>query len=585
MKRNLLLLIVFVAFFLSDISLHAQSRENIWFDGLSRSYFARDAVDNKTIDDTISARNTSNGYNLLDLNTHVNPIDDIEIFAQLRIRNSFGGFFGSGTEINVRQLKAKGVINNKIRFSVGDLFLKQSKFTLYNYDEELSGFENDMLKPYRDIIHYENFYTENRWRLQGIQTDFSFEFDRYIRSLGFDFFVTRPSGSRQINENTYSSDFLLSGGSMFSEINKRLTLSANHINFFEVASSGTKNISVRNPVYDLSLQHHFDNEKYRIEQKLQTGFSKRYWLHSELENERSDSTSNDNKGMFFELDNKYIKKDSTLLLTLGYRYVDPNFRSTGAQTRRLDFTNGNRNTLYPIYSNMSLIRPPSIFDLVSDDQLYNQELSSILMVFNPIYSNILPYGDATPNRTGVYLKARLNNKNKVLLSKINAGFFKEVIGQGTAEKRDFGLFKGSFKINFHRWLNWKKELSLSFSSESELTRRGGEEVSSVNLLSHQMNTSVNAELVKKFFIQASYKQLNANGNEFLTQRDNYGNITYYTSTEIDQKDHMLSFGMLYKFRENVYANLHYNWWGLKYANQAYSDYKYNRLILILSVKL
>ena len=563
MKRNLLLLIVFVAFFLSDISLHAQTRENIWFDGLSRSYFARDAVDKGTTDDTISARNTSNGYNLLDLNTHVNPIDDIEIFAQLRIRNSFGGFFGSGTEINVRQLKAKGVINNKIRFSVGDLFLKQSKFTLYNYDEELSGFENDMLKPYRDIIHYENFYTENRWRLQGIQTDFSFEFDRYIRSLGFDFFVTRPSGSRQINENTYSSDFLLSGGSMFSEINKRLTLSANHINIFEVASSGTKNISVRNPVYDLSLQHHFDNEKYRIEQKLQTGFSKRYWLHSELENERSDSTSNDNKGMYFELYNKYIKKDSTLLLTLGYRYVDPNFRSTGAQTRRLDFTNGNRNTLYPIYTNMSLIRPPSIFDLVSDDQLYNQELSSILMVFNPIYSNILPYGDATPNRTGVYLKARLNNKNKVLLSKINAGFFKEVIGQGTAEKRDFGLFKGSFKINFHRWLNWKKELSLSVSSESELTRRGGEEVSSVNLLSHQMNTSVNAELVKKFFIQASYKQLNANGNEFLTQRDNYGNITYYTSTEIDQKDHMLSFGMLYKFRENVYANLHYNWWGLE----------------------
>ena len=584
MKRNLLILIVFNAFFLSDISLYAQISENIWFDGLSRSYFARDAVD-KSTDDTISARNTSNGYNLLDLNTHVNPIEDIEIFAQLRIRNSFGGFFGSGTEINVRQLKAKGVINNKIRFSVGDLFLKQSKFTLYNYDEELSGFENDMLKPYRDIVHYENFYAENRWRLQGIQTDFSFELDRYIRSLSFDLFVTRPSGSRQINENTYSSDFLLSGGSMLSEINKRLKLSANYINFFEVASSGTKNISVRNPVYDISLLHHFGNEKYRIEQKLQTGFSKRYWLHSELENGISDSTSNDNQGMYFELDNKYIKKDSTLLLTLGYRYVDPNFRSAGAQTRRLDFTNGNRNTLYPIYTNMSLIRPPSIFDFVSDDQLYNQELSSILMVFNPVYSNTLPYGDATPNRTGVYLKARLNNKNMILLSKINAGFFKEVIGQGTAEKRDFGLFKGSFKINFHRWLNWKKELSLSASSESELTRRGGEKVSSVNLLSHQMNTSVNAELVKKFFIQASYKQLNANGNEFLTQRDNYGNITYYTSTEIDQKDHMLSFGMLYKFRENVYANLHYNWWGLKYADQAYSDYKYNRLILILSVKL
>ena len=183
MKRGIILLLVFFAVLFSAINLHAQNNENIWFDGLSRSYFTRDAIDKNVSDDTLSARNISNGYNLLDLNTHVNPIKDIEIFAQLRIRNSFGSFFGSGTEINVRQLRAKGVINNKIRFSIGDLFLKQNKFTLYNYDEELSGFENDMLKSYRDIIHYENFYTENRWRLQGIQTDFSFEFERTISRI------------------------------------------------------------------------------------------------------------------------------------------------------------------------------------------------------------------------------------------------------------------------------------------------------------------------------------------------------------------------------------------------------------------
>ena len=431
MKRSFILLLVCYAIFFSDVDLHAQFNENIWFDGLSRSYFVRDALDKSTTDDTISAKNTSNGYNLLDLNTHVNPIKNIEIFAQLRIKNSFGSFFGSGTEINVRQLKAKGTINDKVRFSVGDLFLKQSKFTLYNYDEELSGYENDMFKPYRDIIHYENFYTENRWRLHGIQTDFSFKFDRFIRSLSFDFFVTRPRGSNQINETTYSSDLLLSGGSMISEINKRLTLSSNYINLFEVASSGTQNISVRNPVHDISLLHHFSNDKHRIEQKLQTGFSQRYWLHTELENGIADSTSNDTQGMYFELDNKYIKKDSTLSLTVGYRYVDPNFRSAGAQTRRLDYASGNSNTIYPIYTNMSLRRPTSMFDLLSDEGLYNQDLSSILMAFNPIYSNVLPYGEATPNRTGVYLKSRINNTNKLFSSKINAGLFKEVIGQGT----------------------------------------------------------------------------------------------------------------------------------------------------------
>jgi hypothetical protein len=585
MKRSFILLLVFCAVFFSTVHIHAQVNENIWFDGLSRSYFVRDALDKSTMYDTISAKNSSNGYNLLDLNTHVNPIKNIEIFAQLRIKNSFGSFFGSGTEINVRQLKAKGTINDKVRFSIGDLFLKQSKFTLYNYDEELSGYENDMLKPYRDIIHYENFYTENRWRLHGIQTDFSFKFDRFIRSLSFDFFVTRPRGSSQINETTYSSDLLLSGGSMISEINKRLTLSSNYINLFEVASSGTQNISVRNPVHDISLLHHFSNYKHRIEQKLQTGYSQRYWLHTELENGIADSISNDTKGIYFELDNKYIKKDSTLSLTVGYRYVDPNFRSAGAQTRRLDYASGNSNTIYPIYTNMSLRRPTSMFDLLSDNGLYNQDLSSILMAFNPIYSNVLPYGEATPNRTGVYLKAKINNTNKVFLSKINAGLFKEVIGQGTAEKRQFTLLKAMFTINLHHRFNWKKEFSLSTSSESEVTSRGGDSISSLNLVSHQVNASLNVELAKKFFIQTSYKQFYANGNEFLTQRDNYGNITNFTLTQVNQKDHMLSLGLLYSFRENVYANLQYNWWGMTFSDQDYLDYKYNRLMLILSVEL
>ena len=108
MKRTLALILVVLAVFLPDINLNAQINEKIWFDGLSRSYFARDAIDKSSTEDTMSAKSISNGYNVLDLNTHVNPIDNIEIFSQLRIRNSFGSFFGSGTEINVRQLRARG---------------------------------------------------------------------------------------------------------------------------------------------------------------------------------------------------------------------------------------------------------------------------------------------------------------------------------------------------------------------------------------------------------------------------------------------------------------------------------------------
>ena len=563
----------------------AQTDEKIWFDGLARSYFARDAIDKNVIDDTLSARNASNGYNLLDLNTHVNPIDDIEIFAQIRIKNSFGGFFGSGTEIDSRQLRVNGTINNKVRFSVGDLFLKQSRFTLFNYDEELSEFENDMFKPYRDIIHYENFYTENRWRLQGIQTDFSFSFDRHIKNLAFDFFITRPRGSRQISFDNYSSDLLLSGGSMVSELNNHFTLKNDYINLFEVSSSGNQNISVRNPVYQTTLSHCSGNNEHYIEQKLEVGFSERYWFHSELDNDNADSISNKTQGLFLELENSYFKKDSTFDFSLGYRYVDPDFRSAGAQTRRLDYGEGNINSIYPLYTNMQTIRPTSIFDLIANDRLYNQDLSSILLTFNPIYSNILPFGDATPNRNGVYFNGKYTNKNKIILGKLNAGFFREVIGQGTPDKRRFTLLKAALKLNIHRFLKLRKELSFSLSSENEFTKRGGNSVSSIDLRSNQLNLSLNAEFAKRFFIQANYRQFNVKGNEFITQRNDFGEITYFSFTDFNQKDKMLSIGILNKLRENIYANIQYNWWGMEFTGQSFPDYKYNRLLFILSLKL
>ena len=105
-----------------NTTLFSQETEKVWFNGLARSYFARDAIDLNNNLDTISSRNSSNGYNLVDLNTHINPTDNIEIFAQLRIKNQYGSFFGSGTNIDVRQLRASGVIKNKVKFSIGDVF-------------------------------------------------------------------------------------------------------------------------------------------------------------------------------------------------------------------------------------------------------------------------------------------------------------------------------------------------------------------------------------------------------------------------------------------------------------------------------
>ena len=220
---------------------------------MGRSYFSRDNV--LSNEDTISPNSMSSGYNLLDLNVHVNPIPNIEVFGQVRVQNQFGGFFGSGTEIDVRQLTARGTLKNKVRFSVGDIYLKQNRYTLYNYDEDLNLYGSNLYNSYKSIIDYENFYQDNRWRLQGLQVDFSYNFDRFIRTLEFDLFTTRPRGSSQLNSalNTFQSDMLLSGGTIYSQISKSITAELNYTILNELPNSGTQLSSVKNPVYQLGL--------------------------------------------------------------------------------------------------------------------------------------------------------------------------------------------------------------------------------------------------------------------------------------------------------------------------------------------
>ena len=130
-----------IAFIFIQLFTIAQQDEKIRFSWLTISLISRYL--NKT--DTINPLNSTSGYNLIDLNTHINQLKDIDILAQLRIRNEFGSFFGSGTQITVRQLTAKGVLGNRIKFTIGDMYLKQNKFTLHNYDEELPFFNSDFV--------------------------------------------------------------------------------------------------------------------------------------------------------------------------------------------------------------------------------------------------------------------------------------------------------------------------------------------------------------------------------------------------------------------------------------------------------
>ena len=87
---------------------------------------------------------------------------------------------------------------------------------------------------------------------------------------------------------------------------------------------------------------------------------------------------------------------------------------------------------------------------MTDENIYNQEMTTTLSGFNPAYSNVLPYGDATPNRSGVFASGRYVSPTKNIVANINAGLYSEVIGQGTENLRSFSNFKADLKFNFHQ---------------------------------------------------------------------------------------------------------------------------------------
>ena len=579
---------LFSAFFtllcvISSSDALSQKSEKVWFDGNARSLLNRDALGEFGEDDSLTQRNVTDGYNLVDLNVHVNPLEDIEVFAQLRVRNSFGGFFGAGTDVMVRQLRASGVIDQRVRFNVGDIYLKQSPFTLWNSEEELSSIQGPF-SPYRDILHYESFYQDNRWRLQGLQTDFSFKFDRFVRTLAVDAFATRPRGSFAISNTTYESDRLLCGGSLVAQFSSSIGLEFNYVNVFDVPATGTTHVSLRNPVYHAALVRKQESNGVHSEQRLEAGYSNRHWLLG-LPSEENAVESNNTEGVLVSFTHSRQSSDSLFAFSAGMRYVDPLFRSAAAQTRRLDFRPQVMSTVYPNYSNDAITRQPSAFDLMTDLGRYNQDISSTLMAFNPMYSNVLPYGKATPNRQGLFADASYDHPADLHSSSLRLDVFQEVIGQGTVERRNFQRASGTFNLNVNELKEWQRNVSLAWSGAFENTQRRGDEYEKVALSSLQSNLLLEAEVIQRLFIQGSMTLINSTGNEQRVERTEFGEINGYNPANYDQLDRIYAAGLSYKWKDNVYANLQYNWWGVNYANEVHTDYDFRRLFFVLSVEL
>ena len=517
----------------------------VWYDGNSRAMFYRDALSGDLKDiDTTSTRSEGEGYTAIDLGMHFTPNKEIEIFSEIRIKNDFGFMWGSGAYVDLRRLSVRGVLNDRISFNLGDLYLKQTPFTLHNYQQELSKYEPSVFQAYNDLIGYENFYFENYWRMQGLQSNFSYSFYNTIKSVELDAFASRVRGVVWLGQP----ELLMLGGASIIKLENSFTLALNHTNSFEVQSSSLDSATYFNPVTNIQLSYAKKiNSAYYLF-NLDLGGSARAWRSL------ADSTLFNVSGAFV----KGLIKISTpnLKSSFAFNYVDSDFRSAGAQTRRVRYSS--LPSSYAYYTNNTVLRPVSLMDITTDPNIYNHGLSTSLMSFNPLYSAILPYGAATPNRAGASYDGEWTNNKKSILCNGNAAYYKELIGQGTTEKRSFISAGASIITHLDMLTPIKNKTQIEASAVLESVSRPGSEHESISFNSMLIGIGASYELFENLKLIAGVKSFAGKGNEVGAERDEYDQIVGFDLFDYDAEEKIMLLGLQYNFTKDIYFSLQTN---------------------------
>ena len=391
----------------------------------------------------------------------------------------------------------------------------------------------------------------------------------FIEQLDIDGFATRVRGQEWLGKP----ELLMLGGSAVVKLSNKVNLGSHYINTFEVLSSSNGTVAYCNPVLNNQLSYSgvLNDNPYNV--LLEGGFSKRGW--------DGDTLAPETKGNFMNA--TVHSKGKKGELDLGFRYVDADFRSMGAQTRRINYNT--TTTTYPYYSNDYTQRKVSLLDIMSDPNVYNQPLSTLLMNYNPMYSSVSPYGDATPNRIGLTAKIDNWDLTEFFSAGVQAQYFTEVIGQGTTHKRHFNKSAFQSTLLLDKLLSLKKSIILEGSMNLETVTRGGEDFEKIDFNSILYSGSISYELIKNLKIIAGAKVFYAEGNEFIAERDKYDQINDYSHNIYDSKETILIAGLQHHFTDDIYFTMQYNQFNVLDKTNTYDEFSLGRLIFMFNMNL
>lgn len=537
-------------------------QQSIFYSGLGRAELSKDVMNEQSEflkNDSTSDKRDLNGRFLFDLGINVEPNESLRALALLRVTNEFGGFYSQGSALEFRQIKIEGLIGDKVNYQVGDIDLKLTDYTLINNQEIYNEFESNIFRIRRDVSGYENFNVDDKWRLQGLQTNGTLLFSDVVKSVDVNVFGTR------IKKNNFTTvpDRILGGGSLTINQSDSRSIGLNVLSISDVVGTVPDTaVDYTNTVvtgnYNIGLLNK-ENLTVALIGEFGSGF---YDYNKMVSGQRQKSSD-----FFYDLGTDVNANDVTV--NASYRYVGPRFYSPGAQTLRLD--NSATASLFSTGEGGVTMRGANIYDRFSDLSLYNKSINQTLMTIASQYSNVTPYGKATPNRQGLSFSVNKGNMDSLYYVTVNADLLSEAIGIGQAEKRSFTSIYGGGNINLSRLMSLKNDFSLKAGIKMESTTRGG--TATIDLQSTLIDFGLNYELVNKLDFLVGVKMLVASGREYSTDWNEFNEIQTYGINDIDISESVFGLGIRYRFsnynfftmngslvnmKDNLATNLNYD---------------------------
>lgn len=554
--------------------LPAQTAKKVQFVGAARSVMNNNTIDVKdSSPDTVTAKKNTGGYALIDLGVNIMPNKNTEILGMIRIRNAFGGFYGAGVTFDVRQLYVKGIIADVVRYQLGDINYKLTPYTFYNHDEETFIPEPGVFKIQKDIVNYETFYQKNTWRQQGAALDFGLEFAKFIKEIKFNSFITR------INVTDFATvpERLFGGGNIGIQQSENLYLGVNYVNLFDIVGTIPDSNAYRNQVISFNGEYKWENEKFDARIFGETGMSKSFFTLDTVAPKLDDS--------FLDAGISFKYKPINTRIKIGYMDIGPDFRSAGAQSKRINYNA--TPSLYERYTNQQNIRPVGIFDLMRDENYYNKSINATgrVMNFYQPYNNVLPYGIATYNRKGIYVKADFSDKKEIVNITADAYLLDEIRGQGTEALKSFTLYKSNIEFNLNKLIGTKKAIKITAGTAMQSTLRGGkEDYETIDLKSNLINAGVEVEVFKNFDLMFGMMSFNSKGNELIGVQNVYSEIIDFNEFKVDINEQIVGGGFRYRFSEKTYLSTLFQSYSYKNKLIDYTDYGINQFLIIYNMK-